>query len=145
MVLNQYDPTDWYWGPFEDKYYSSKTGARVNSEDIEFEDWKNKGHIPTPYPQNEQGQQTHQAMIDEMKRYKLDPASRVQARLDNFAKDRGYDDIAILCSYKDSTIASWANEAQQAISIRDQTWEVYFQHEGEDWPVIEAALPTLPW
>lgn len=46
----------------------------------------------------------------------------VQARLDNFAKTRGYDSILSCATYAGSTVPKFAAEGQYAVDIRDITW-----------------------
>jgi hypothetical protein len=145
IPISRYNPYDWYWGPLNNQYYSSQRGAHVSSSDSAYQAFLAQGNTPTPWPVNESGVQTLAALMDVLRPYKLDPSSRIQTRLDDFARTRGYDDIATVCSYKDSTNAAWAAEAARAITLRDTTWAVFIQHENEDWPSIEAALPALSW
>lgn len=46
----------------------------------------------------------------------------VQDLLDEFAREKGYDSMLSLISYKDSTIPTFASEASTGITMRDTTW-----------------------
>lgn len=74
-----------------------------------------------------------------------------QARLDEFAKQRGYDNILSACSYVTSKIPRFINDANRAIDLRDQWWlilneifeKVVSGQRAE--PVnFEELLPELP-
>jgi hypothetical protein len=79
----------------------------------------------------------------------------VQARLDAFAKTRGYDGILSASTYAASAVPQFASEGQRAISLRDQTWQVLYQILADvkagNRPVpssfsqIEKDLPDLAW
>lgn len=47
---------------------------------------------------------------------------QVQMSLDQFAKSHQYDSIVNMCSYINSGVDKYANEARLAISLRDSTW-----------------------
>jgi hypothetical protein len=46
----------------------------------------------------------------------------VQARLDAFAKEHGYDNIQSACTYVTSTEPRYATDAATAVAMRDSTW-----------------------
>ena len=79
--------------------------------------------------------------------------SAVEARLDFFAKTRGYSSIGIATTYINSIIDAYKNEAEYAIQIRDDTWVKFYEimnDESRDPPVesfsdIVAELPVLAW
>jgi hypothetical protein len=145
IAINHYRPEDHYWVAGEGLYFSSKLGGHVDGDNPDFVAWKEAGGVPTAaYPQGVDGPGTIKDMWAEMSRYKLDKPSRLQKWVDAYAKAKGYDDIATMCSYKDSTNTAWAREAGQAISLRDNAWSVYFANENEDWPKIEERLPAPP-
>ena len=78
---------------------------------------------------------------------------RVQQRLDDFAKTRGYDSILTAATYATSTNPTFAAEGQYAVEARDATWAKAFEllagylERGEfpDWPETAKALPKLAW
>jgi hypothetical protein len=83
-----------------------------------------------------------------------DLKAAVQARLDDFARERGYDGILSAASYAASTDPRFAAEGRYAIQARDETWlaafAVFAQVEaGErDMPAVEefmAELTELEW
>ena len=81
--------------------------------------------------------------------------SAIQARLDSFARQRGYDDILSACTYATSTITKFKNEGQTCVNLRDATWEAAYNILGavqtgaipmpSSIADIEADLPTLAW
>lgn len=46
----------------------------------------------------------------------------IQARLDNFARTRGYDNCLSACTYATSQVAKFAAEGQYMVNARDTTW-----------------------
>lgn len=80
---------------------------------------------------------------------------QVAERLNLFAKTRGYDDIVAACSYVNSSVTTYATEAQYCITARDDTWNALFsiitECENNVRPIplsyeeIESELPTLTW
>jgi hypothetical protein len=78
----------------------------------------------------------------------------VQARLDDFARTRGYDGILSACSYASSTNAKFSAEGQYCVSARDKTWAKCYAIMAEvesgkrQMPTlgeIMAELPVLSW
>lgn len=79
----------------------------------------------------------------------------VQARLDAFAKTRGYDNIVSACSYATSQHAKYGPEGRYCVTAREETWDVLFQIEADviagtrpmptGYEDIEADLPVLAW
>ena len=78
-----------------------------------------------------------------------------QSRLDSFANTRGYSDIMSACSYADSTIAKFKQEALYCIEARDTTWVAAYNIINEvdkksrplpeSFYAIESELPELSW
>ncbi len=78
-----------------------------------------------------------------------------QARLDAFARERGYDGILSACTYATSGVPRFAAEGQRAVQARDETWatlyEILNQVRAGARPApasladIEAELPALEW
>lgn len=88
---------------------------------------------------------------DEMKKLYIEA---VQNRLDSFAQSKGYDGIMSACTYVASSIASFANEAQRCVLLRDETWNACYKiltdiEQGKRTiPTIDemlAELPALTW
>jgi hypothetical protein len=79
--------------------------------------------------------------------------SRIQARLDDFARTRGYDGILSACTYAGSGVLKFEQEGRYAVQSRDATWDkayellAGYQASGgvPDWEEVEAALPVLAW
>lgn len=78
-----------------------------------------------------------------------------QQRLDDFAKERGYDSILSACTYTGSKKPKFNVEGQCAKDARDDTWAALYVILGEvqagtravprGFGDIEADLPTLSW
>lgn len=78
-----------------------------------------------------------------------------QARLDQFARTRGYDGILSACTYASSPTWRFANEGQYCVVARDETWSTLYQILNEvlagsrpmpaQYSDIEGALPPLTW
>lgn len=81
--------------------------------------------------------------------------ARVQQRLDDFVKTRGYDGILSASTYATSTIPKFQQEGQYAVEARDQTWsklyEIFAEVDAGTRPTptsyeeIEPELPQLTW
>jgi len=81
--------------------------------------------------------------------------TEVQARLDAFARTRGYDDIMSACTYAADPVERFAAEGQRAIELRGQTWAKLYQMLDEvqagtraipfGYADIESDLPRLEW
>lgn len=78
----------------------------------------------------------------------------IQARLDDFAKTRGYDGILPACTYATSSVPKFAAEGQYAEEARDATWaksyEILAAVEAGTRPMptideIMLELPLLAW
>lgn len=123
-------------------------------------EWR-KGYVVTDYTAEELAAQAaakaaaeaaaaeaaKQAMI-------VDFTTRIQARLDTFAKTRLYYDILSACTYSNSTNAKFKGEADYCIVVRDETWATCYQILDEvnagtrpapTWAELEAELPVLEW
>ena len=78
-----------------------------------------------------------------------------QARIDEFAKARGYGSILSACSYTGSSVPRYANDAAHAIALRDAWWvalnnimnDVLTGNRAEptSFDDFEAELPQLIW
>lgn len=81
--------------------------------------------------------------------------SATQARLDDFAKTRGYDGILSACTYATSTIPKFAAEGQYCVGARDATWGALYALMDDvmagKWQMpaefadVEPLLPALGW
>lgn len=79
----------------------------------------------------------------------------IQYKLDNFAREKGYDNILSASTYVNSTNERFKEEAKRAIEIRDSTWEKFYsildEAEREDTILtlsiasVESKLPELSW
>jgi hypothetical protein len=81
-------------------------------------------------------------------------SAKVQARLDTFARTRGYDGILSACTYATSMYQKFSTEGQYCVNSRDATWakchEVLNdvqsnQRSVPTWEELEAELPVLSW
>jgi hypothetical protein len=78
-------------------------------------------------------------------------AAAVQARLDAFARTRGYDGIVAACTYATSKVGAYKAEGRHCAQLRDATWQAFYalvNGAGAETPALEdilAALPPLEW
>lgn len=62
---------------------------------------------------------------------KNDILKEVQNNLDQFAKQNNYDNIISCCSYFNSSIAKYQQEAKKCIKLRDCIWDVTYEKIAE--------------
>jgi hypothetical protein len=77
-----------------------------------------------------------------------------QARLDDFAKTKGYDNVISACSYATST-SKYGLEGQYCVTAREATWDTLFQLIADvqaglkpmpaSYADVEPLLPVLAW
>lgn len=81
--------------------------------------------------------------------------AEVQRKLDEFAQTRGYDNIVSACSYSNSTISQFEQEALYCIQLRDQTWNAFYsivsavqlgtRSVPKKYEDIQSELPLMQW
>ena len=91
----------------------------------------------------------------EAQRIKQEITVAVQARLDDFAKTRDYDNVLSACSYATSTHAKYGVEGQYCVAAREATWDAMYAFMAEvvagtrpmptNYADIEPLLPALAW
>jgi hypothetical protein len=64
----------------------------------------------------------------------------VQAKLDKFAQERGYDDMVSCITYRDSAVNQFRNDANRCITIRDNTWATLYAYLAE----VQAGTKPVP-
>lgn len=64
----------------------------------------------------------------------------IQARLDNFAKQRGYDGILSACTYANSSVNKFRIEGQCCVDLRDSTWAAAYSLLAD----MESGARTIP-
>ena len=115
----------------------------------EYQDWLTAGNVPDPADPPSapppMSTQELQAVV----------VLATQARLDDFAKTRNYDNILSACTYATSTVAQFAAEGQYAATARDATWAALYAVLAEvlagTRPVpagfedVAPLLPVLEW
>lgn len=79
----------------------------------------------------------------------------IQLRLDDFARQRNYDNILSACTYATSTVPKFKTEGQACVNLRDATWaaayDILAKVQAGQRPMptsiadIEADLPALEW
>lgn len=83
-----------------------------------------------------------------------DFVSKIQERLDDFARTRGYDNILSACTYASSLVPKFKSEGQYCVEARDATWSAAYalmaevQAGARPMPMLDevlAALPVLAW
>ncbi|MFS8051572.1 hypothetical protein QD357_01975 [Rhizobium sp. BR 317] len=53
-----FNPFEWYWIKADKTVFSSACGAVVGEDDETFVAWKENGGVPTPYPQDAEGNES---------------------------------------------------------------------------------------
>lgn len=74
--------------------------------------------------------------------------SRIRLKLDEFARQRGYDSILSACTYATSKVARFKAEGQKAVNIRDQVWDAFYKAIDAgvtSYREIEEQLPPMAW
>lgn len=79
--------------------------------------------------------------------------AQAQSRLDNFARERGYDGILSACTYVSDP--NFSIEGQRCVDLRGQTWAKLYEMLAEvetgtrtipaDFAEVESELPELTW
>lgn len=87
--------------------------------------------------------------------FKSAVVAAAEARLNDFAKTRGYDGILSACTYATSTVPQFAAEGTRCVALRDQTWatlsEILAAVEAgtklipENVDTVLANMPSLTW
>lgn len=80
---------------------------------------------------------------------------QTQARLDDFARTRGYDGILSACTYATSSVPKFQAEGHYCVDARDATWSALYKMLAEvqagtrpvpsGYEDIEPDLPDLVW
>ena len=85
----------------------------------------------------------------EMNRFISDCEMIIKAKLDEFARERGYDSILSACTYATSKVSRFKVEGQKAVNIRDQVWDAFYKaiESGQfsTYEEIEKQLPLMAW
>ena len=81
--------------------------------------------------------------------------TEVQKTLDNFARQKGYDDLRSVCTYTNSSIEIYRTEGIRASELRDLTWYTLYVYFNDvitgvrdlpvSWNDIAQNLPELTW
>jgi hypothetical protein len=151
MKNKYFDPFDWYWLRRDKLHaYSSKYGKEVSTSDQVYLDFISNNNIPTSFPlDDDYKSESKKYMLEVLKRYKLDHESLIQKRLDDFAKQKNYDNMSVLISYSNSNNEVFKREAFIGITARDTTWETYFNIIDNNPEIyysdLEELLPLLSW
>lgn len=107
-----------------------------------------------PLPQNALLSPPEMSEKEKLDMLKKQCVQAIQIRLDEFAKERDYDDIVSLTSYCNSTSNEFKYDANRAIVLRDATWNRYYsiindisagKRSISSVEEVLAELPTLTW
>lgn len=81
--------------------------------------------------------------------------AEVQKTLDDFARQKGYDDLRSACTYFNSNIEVYRVEGMRAVELRDLTWYTLYMYFNDvitgvrtlpvTWNDIAQNLPELTW
>lgn len=66
-----YEPNRWYWKDATGRIFSSGAGAVVPADDAGYGAWLASGRLPTPWPKDEAGAQTPEALDEVLAPYGL--------------------------------------------------------------------------
>jgi hypothetical protein len=66
-----YNPHAWYWRDDAGNVFSSAAGAMIPPDDANYKAWLGFGLMPTPWPRDEQGNQTPAALDEVLAPYGL--------------------------------------------------------------------------
>lgn len=69
-----------------------------------------------------------------------DIANELDEKLNTFARQRGYDNIASACSYFMSSIEKYKQDAEKCIELRDRTW-LAFEELADKIRTNEISMP----
>ena len=83
-----YVPTNWYWLASDGRVYSSEKQAIVDSADKDYSAWQAAGNPPTPWPKNEDGDETDGALAAVLANYGLKMFPPTLAETKNELKSR---------------------------------------------------------
>lgn len=66
-----YTPLNWYWLAEDGHIYSSAKQAIVDEKDKDFVAWLQSGNLPTPWPKDDEGKETDEALAEVLAPYGL--------------------------------------------------------------------------
>ena len=81
--------------------------------------------------------------------------NEAQVRMDEFARSRDYDSMLSLCSYANSTLPKFKQEAERALLLRDRAWGRLYELLADvmagkmempnSFSDVESLMPALTW
>lgn len=86
--MNQYNPHDWYWKSSAGKIYSSRQQALIKEDDADYKSWLDAGNLPTPWPTQNDGEETDEALAAVLANYGLKMFPPTLAETKNELKSR---------------------------------------------------------
>jgi hypothetical protein len=78
----RYNPFDWYWLADDGRIFASASGSLVEGTDPSYVTWLAGERLPTPWPRDDEGEQTDAALQEVLAPYGL------FATLESYAADR---------------------------------------------------------
>ena len=160
-MTSGYNPYNWYWHKADGTIYSSAAQGYVPEDAPAYQAFLAAGNTPTPYPKDEDGQESREELAKVLapyglKVYPLTPEESsaaftaiINARLDAFAAMKDYDnmDKARLAALG----GAFQADGQVAQAAYDTTWTaaiaIWEQVTSGALPIDEALaqLPALAW
>ncbi|WP_448786345.1 hypothetical protein [Brucella intermedia] len=71
--MREFQPYDWYWRADDGRIYGSAENAVIDEENERYQDWLAEGASPRPWPRDEIGDQTADALQAVLKPYSIYP------------------------------------------------------------------------
>lgn len=67
----RYNPYNWYWKDAAGRLFSSAARAVLHDDDAAYVEWLAGGGLPTPWPRDDQGEQTPRALDSVLAPYSI--------------------------------------------------------------------------
>lgn len=110
--------------------------TREFGKDVYYREWE---VFPLPAGQVQENLQKQSGIIKESCK------NKVKELLNETAKQYDYDDIISACSYTNSTVQAYKEEAERFVKFRDDVWELYYSIMNEGVPeTTEGFLEQFP-
>lgn len=139
--MPNYDPFDWYWLADDGRLFgSARSGLATTKSDKPFKAWVGSGGVPTPWPRDENGDQTDAALQDVLKPYGLWIALLAYAADRRWIKETGGISVAGIPVATDDRSKIMIMGARVASAARPDWETVWHGADGQIYPLNAAAM-----